>query len=57
MTLHWAHVTASYALVLGGFLALGLTAALRLRAARRRLAALDPRARRAAGQDHAGAPA
>lgn len=44
MTLHWAHVTASYALVLGGFLALGLGAALRHRAARRRLALLDPRA-------------
>jgi hypothetical protein len=43
MTLHWAHVTASYALVLGGFLALGIAAALRLGAARRRLQALDPR--------------
>ncbi|WP_165839116.1 hypothetical protein [Roseicella frigidaeris] len=57
MTLHWAHVTASYALVLGGFLALGLAATLRLRAARRRLATLDPRARRATGQASAGAPA
>lgn len=44
MSVHWAHVTASYALVLGGFLALGLGAALRHRAARRRLAVLDPRA-------------
>jgi hypothetical protein len=43
MTTHWAHVTASYALVLGGFLALGLGAAMRHRAARRRLALLDPR--------------
>ena len=43
MTLHWAHVTASYALVLGGFLALGLGAARRHRAARRMLAVLDPR--------------
>ncbi len=52
MSLHWAHVAASYALVLGGFLVLGIGAALRHRAARRRLALLDPRAaarRRAEG--------
>ena len=50
MTLHWAHVTASYAMVLGVFLAMAVGAALRHRAARRRLALLDPRAaaRRAA---------
>jgi len=46
VTLHWAHVTASYALVLGGFLALAVATLLRLGAARRRLDALDPRARR-----------
>jgi hypothetical protein len=48
MTVHWMHVTASYALVLATFLALGLGAALRHRAARRRLALLDPRAQRVA---------
>ena len=53
MSLHWMHVTAAHALVVGGFLALGAGAALRHRAARRRLLALDPRAaRRAEG----GAP-
>lgn len=46
MTVHWAHVTASYALVLGGFLALGLSTALRHRAARRKLLVLDPRTKR-----------
>jgi hypothetical protein len=49
MSLHWAHVIASYALVLGGFLALGVGAALRHRAAKRRLALLDPRAQRREG--------
>ena len=50
MSLHWMHVSAAYALVVAGFLALGIGAALRHRAARRRLSALDPRAaRRAAG--------
>jgi hypothetical protein len=44
MTLHWMHVAAGYAAVLGAFLALGLGAALRHRAARRMLARLDPRA-------------
>ena len=44
MGAHWMHVSAAYALVVGGFLALGLGAALRHRAARRRLASLDPRA-------------
>ncbi len=46
MTLHWAHVTISYGLVLGGFAALAVTTMMRLGAARRRLDALDPRARR-----------
>lgn len=46
MTAHWMHVAASYALVLGGFLALGLGAALRHRAARRQLALLETRPRR-----------
>ncbi|HYZ34774.1 MAG TPA: hypothetical protein VE684_21125 [Crenalkalicoccus sp.] len=41
MTLHWAHVTAAYALVLLGFLWLAAEAALRHRAAHRRLAALE----------------
>ena len=50
MSVHWMHVSAAYALVVGGFLALGTGAALRHRAARRRLLSLDPRAaRRAAG--------
>ena len=44
MTLHWVHVTLSYALVVGGFLALAVGAALRQRTARRQLAHLDPRA-------------
>ncbi len=47
MSLHWMHVTASYVLVLGGFLALGLGAMARHRATKRQLAILDPRARRA----------
>ena len=46
MTTHWAHVTISYGLVLGGFAALAIGTTLRLGAARRRLDALDPRARR-----------
>ena len=46
MSVHWAHVVASYALVLGGFLALAVATTLRLGAARRRLEALDPRAQR-----------
>ena len=46
MSLPWAHVTASYALVLGGFLALAVATTLRLGAARRRLEALDPRTKR-----------
>ncbi|MBV1795842.1 hypothetical protein [Siccirubricoccus sp. G192] len=53
MTVHWMHVTASYALVLATFLALGLGAALRHRAARRRLALLDPRAQRDAVRSRA----
>ncbi len=43
MSLHWMHISASYALVLGGFLALGLGAARRHRAARRHLARLETR--------------
>ena len=50
MTLHWAHVTISYGLVLGGFAALAVATLMRLGAARRRLAALDPRARRTQDQ-------
>ena len=53
MSLHWMHVTAAYALVAGGFAALAAGTALRHRAARRRLDALDPRAasrRRAAAE-------
>ena len=46
MSLHWAHVTASYALVLGGFAALTVATVLRLGTARRRLDALDPRVKR-----------
>jgi hypothetical protein len=46
MTLHWMHVAAAYALVVGGFLALTVATALRHRAARRRLASLDTRAAR-----------
>ena len=44
MTLHWWHVTISYALVGLVFGGLVLGAALRHRAARARLAELDPRA-------------
>ena len=43
MTVHWMHVTISYALVLGGFAALGLGAVARLRRAQRHLAVLDTR--------------
>jgi hypothetical protein len=46
MSTHWAHVTASYVLVLGGFLALAVATALRHAAAKRLLARLDPRAGR-----------
>ena len=46
MTTHWLHITASYALVVGGFLALGLATLARHAAAKRRLAQLDPRAAR-----------
>jgi hypothetical protein len=41
MSLHWIHVTISWALVLGVFGALALGAALRHRAASRRLALLE----------------
>ena len=51
MSLHWMHVSAAYALVAGGFLALSVGAALRHRAARRRLLALDPRAARRAAAE------
>lgn len=46
MSLHWWHITASYALTLGVFGALALGAALRHRAAKRQLATLDPRGER-----------
>lgn len=49
MSAHWMHVAAAYALVVGGFLALGAGAAVRHRAARRRLASLDTRAARRSG--------
>jgi hypothetical protein len=51
------HVAAAYALVVGGFLALGIGAALRHRAARRRLLALDPRAARRAAAAATGTAA
>lgn len=47
MSLHWWHVTAAYAVVAIGFGALALGAALRHRAAKRRLVELDPRGGRA----------
>jgi heme exporter protein CcmD len=43
MSLHWWHVTAAYAATALLFGSLALGAALRHRAARRRLAELDPR--------------
>jgi hypothetical protein len=46
MSLHWWHITASYVLVLGTFGALAIGSALRHRAAKRLLAALDPRGER-----------
>ena len=46
MSLHWMHVTAAYVLVVGGFALMATATALRHRAARRRLGALDPRAGR-----------
>jgi hypothetical protein len=49
MTLHWAHVTAGYAVVLASFLAMAVGATLRHRAAQRRLAQLDQRAGRHRG--------
>ena len=54
MTVHWVHVSAAYALVVGGFLALAAGTAMRHWAARRRLASLDPRA--AARRAGAAAP-
>ena len=51
MSLHWMHVSAAYALVVGGFLALAVGAALRHGVARRRLASLDPRAARRSGTE------
>jgi len=46
MTLHWWHIAIAYALTAGAFATLALGAALRERAARKRLAILDPRANR-----------
>lgn len=54
MSLHWMHITASYALVLGGFIALAATAALRQAEAKRKLAALETR-RRPASDDRSAA--
>jgi predicted membrane protein len=45
MTTHWLHVTMSYALVLGGFATLTVASLARHAAAKRRLAALEPRRR------------
>jgi hypothetical protein len=50
MSLHWWHVGISYALTLGAFGALALGAALRHRAARRRLSMLEQRPRRTKGR-------
>jgi hypothetical protein len=47
MSLHWWHITASYALVFATFGTLAIGAALRHRAAKRLLATLDPRGDRA----------
>jgi hypothetical protein len=47
MSLHWWHVGISYALVLGGFAALTVAAALRHAEAKRVLARLETRPRRA----------
>ncbi|MBX6375303.1 MAG: heme exporter protein CcmD [Acetobacteraceae bacterium] len=52
MTQHWAHVAVSYALAALAFGGLGLGAWMRHRAARRRLAVLDPRA--SAARDGSG---
>jgi hypothetical protein len=46
MTTHWVHITVSYALVVGGFLALAIATMARHAAAKRRLAQLDTRAAR-----------
>ena len=46
MSLHWWHITASYALTLGVFGALAIGAALRHPTATRLLATLDPRGAR-----------
>ncbi len=48
MTTHWLHVALSWGVTVLAFAALGLGAALRHRAAARRLAQLDPRGDRAA---------
>ena len=48
MSTHWLHITVSYALVVGGFLAMALATMARHAAAKRRLAQLDPRALRRA---------
>lgn len=46
MSTHWIHVTASWALVLGGFGAIAIAALLRHRSATTTLKRLDPRAGR-----------
>ncbi len=53
MTTHWAYVTASYLLAALGFGGLAADAWRRHRAARRRLAVLDPRAARREGESGA----
>ncbi len=55
MTLHWWHVGISYALVLGGFIALTAAATVRHAQARRLLAALETRPRRVASDGRSAA--
>jgi hypothetical protein len=54
MSLHWWHVTISYVLVLGGFGALAVEAALRHARARRLLTSLEMRPRPPPSDRNAG---